>query len=152
MGTATILQLPQAQSLTGAEAVELVQNGTSVRGTSAQVAELAAGIAPVGPTAVIALPLGAGASNNYAPPGFGPSTGFLDLTPFGVSNITGLIAGYDGQYIIITNVGGTPLTLNALNAGSIGANQFRLPADLILTQNDSQAFKYSAGIQHWVKA
>ena len=37
MATATILQLPQAVSLTGGEQIESIQNGASVRLTVAQI-------------------------------------------------------------------------------------------------------------------
>jgi hypothetical protein len=80
----------------------------------------------------------------------GPAVGFVELTPTAICNITGLQAGFDGQIIVITNLSAFAMTLNALNVGSIAANQFRLPGDLILTQNDSKSFKYSATIGKWV--
>lgn len=150
MGTATILQLPQAQSLTGAEAVEMVQNGTSVRGTSAQIASLGATISPTGPVGVVDAVPATGGNNDYAPTGFGATTGFLELTPAGVANITGLTAGYDGQLVVITNLSANSLTLNALNGSSQSANQFRMVGDIILSQYNGQAFKYSATIGKWV--
>jgi|SRR6185312_947976 len=150
MATATILQLPQANSLTGAESVEMVQNGRSVRGTSAQVASLGSDISPTGPIGVVAAVPANGANNDYAPTGFGPTSGFLDLTPAGAANITGLTAGYDGQLVVITNLSANVLTLNTLNGASQTANQFRMVADIILGQNNSQAFKYSATIGKWV--
>lgn len=150
MATQTILQLSQAASLTGAEAIELVQNGTSVRGTSAQVASLGASISPTGPTGVVQAIPATGANNNYAPGGFGAMTGFLELTPTGICNITGLTAGYDGQLIIITNLSVYALTLNSLNGASLSANQFRMVADLVLGQYNGQAFKYSGTIGLWV--
>ena len=150
MATATILQLPQATSLTGSESVEMVQNGRSVRSTSAQVATLISTVSPTGPTGVVAAVPVTGENNDYAPAGFGAPTGFLDLTPAGVANITGLTAGYDGQLIVITNLSANALTLNALNGGSQMANQFRMVADIILGQNNGQTFKYSATIAKWV--
>jgi hypothetical protein len=150
MATATILQLPQAQSLTGAEAVEMVQNGQSVRGTSAQVASLGASVSPTGPTGVVEALPNVGANNDYAPPGFGATTGFLEVTPVGVTNLTGLLAGYDGQLVTITNLSAYQLTLNALNSGSQTANQFRMVADAVLDQYNGKSFKYSATIGCWV--
>lgn len=150
MATATILQLPQAQSLTGAESVEMVQSGTSVRATSAQVASLGSSVSPTGPVGVIVGLPAIGANNDFAPAGFGATTGFLDLMLVGVSNLTGLTAGYDGQLLIITNLSTYELTLNALNGGSQVANQFRMQADYILTQNNGKSFKYSATIGKWV--
>jgi hypothetical protein len=150
MATATILQLLQAQGLTGAESVEAVQNRTSVRVTVAQIASLGAQISPTGPTGVVEAVPATGANNDYAPSGFGATSGFLELTPTGVANITGLLAGYDGQLITITNLSAYALTLNALNGGSQAANQFRMVADAILGQNNGKSFKYSATIGLWV--
>lgn len=150
MATATILQLQQAVSLTGSESIEMAQNGRSVRATSAQVASLGGSVSPTGPTGVVASIPATGANNDYAPSGFGATTGFLDLTAAGAANITGISAGYDGQIITITNLSASPLTLNALNGGSQGANQFRMVADTILTQNNGKTFKYSATIGKWV--
>ena len=150
MATATILQLPQAQSLTGAEAVEIVQNGASARATSAQVASLGASVSPTGPTGVVEALPNVGSNNDYAPLDFGATTGFLEVMPVGVTNITGLIAGYDGQIVVITNVSAYALTLNELNGASQAGNQFRMAADAILTQNNSRTFKYSATIGKWV--
>lgn len=150
MATATILQLPQVQSLTGAETVEVVQNGQSARATSAQISSLGSSVSPTGPIGVIVGLPAVGANNNYAPTGFGAVTGFLDLMLVGVSNITGLLAGYDGQLLIITNLSTYEVTLNALSGASQAPNQFRMAADFVLTQNNSKTFKYSATIGKWV--
>jgi hypothetical protein len=160
MATTTILQLPQAISLTGAELFEAavpavlpgnVQGWASERISTAQIATLVRNIVAAIPTGVIyAAPI-PGANNNYTVGAqMGAAVAFVDLTPTGICNITGLQAGFDGQIVIITNLSAFAMTLNALNVGSISANQFRLPADLILTQNDSRAFKYSATIGKWV--
>jgi Collagen triple helix repeat (20 copies) len=109
---------------------------------------------PTGPpgdlTAVIDAVPASGANNNYAPAGFVATTGFLDLTPTAVCNITGLTAGADGQIVTITNLSTFNMTLNARNSGSTGANQFRMAADQILTQYNSRTFKYSVTIGQWV--
>lgn len=150
MATATVLQLPQAQSLTGAESVSMVQSGSSVRATAAQIASLGQSVSPTGPVGVVSALPAIGANNDYAPTGFGATTGFLDCTLAGVTNITGLLAGYDGQIVIVTNLSTDTLTLNALNGGSQAANQFRMVSDLILNQYNSRTFKYSAMIGKWV--
>lgn len=152
MATATILQLPQAVSLTGGEQIESIQNGASTRLTVAQIlAILPYIITPIGPTAVITGVPNAGANNNYTVNGqMGPAVGFVDLTPTAVCNITGLEAGFDGQMVTITNLSTYAMTLNALNSGSLAANQFRMAADFILTQNNSKSFKYSATLAIWV--
>lgn len=151
MSTRTILQLPQATSLTGAELLELVQSNASVRASIEQILALAPFIVPTGPTGVIdAIPV-AGANNNYTASGlFGATTGLLLLTPASASNITGLLAGFDGQIVIIMNLASVALTLNAINSGSLSANQFQMGADQILTQNNSRTFKYFAAISKWV--
>jgi hypothetical protein len=160
MSTATILQLTQVVGgLIGTEQLELAQpvllsNGqpgyASIRATAAQIASLAASITPTGPVGVATAVPATGANNNYAPVTFGATTGFLELTPAGVANITGLVAGFNGQLVTITNLSSFALTLNALNAGSTAANQFRLPADMILTQNNAQSFRYSTTIGKWI--
>lgn len=152
MSTATILQLTQAVGgLTGGEQLEGVQAGGSVRLSAGQIAALAPQVTPTGPiTAIVATP-NAGANNNFNAGGeFGFAVGFLDLTPAAPCNITGLLAGTDGQIVIITNRTSQQVTLNALNAGSLAANQFRMAQDAILTQYNGRSFKYSASLGLWV--
>jgi hypothetical protein len=161
VSTTTILQLPQAVAgLLGVEQLEAAQPTTlpngqlgwvSIRVSLAQIAAIASRIGATGPTGVIYAVPAAGANNDYtASNQMGPAVGFVELTPTAICNITGLQAGFDGQIIVITNLSAFAMTLNALNVGSIAANQFRLPGDLILTQNDSKSFKYSATIGKWV--
>lgn len=146
MANATIPMLPQAISLTGAEQMEAVQAGQSVRVTAAQVSAVANAINGI----AAAVPAN-GANHNYTVSGLmGPTIGFLELTPAGNCNITGIIAGFDGQLIIITNLSANTLTLNALNAGSVAANQFRMNADITAAQNTGYPFKYSVQIGKWV--
>lgn len=92
----------------------------------------------------------AGATNDYNPTGNGPTIGFYMLTPAGIANITGLLAGFHGQIVIVANLAVTTLTLNALNAGSAAANRFLLPADLVLAQNQTQAFRYNSAVALWI--
>jgi len=158
MATTTILQLPQALSLTGAELVELavpvvlpggVQGWASERGTTAQFAALIQTI--TGPTGVLYAAPAVGANNDYNAAGaMGPSIGFLELTPTANCNLTGLKAGLDGQVITVTNLSLFNMTLNSLNSGSQAANQFRMVSDFSLVRNDSKSFKYSATIGKWI--
>lgn len=151
MSTSTIPQLRQAIGLTGTEQLEAVQAGASVRITSAMLALLANSVAPIGPTGVAAASPAAGENDNYTVSGeMGPTIGFIDLTPSGNCNITGLEAGFNGQIIIITNLSAFVLILNALNSGSLAPNQFRMFGDLSLSQNNGQPFKYSTTIGKWV--
>lgn len=158
MATASILNLGVQIGLTGNEWLEIANmsvNGsqpTSRRVTAAALILLAGKIAPVGPAGVAQAVPAAGANNDYNASGLmGPLIGFLDLSPTADCNITGLAAGYDGQVTIVSNLTAFKVTLNALNAGSSGVNQFRMGNDLDLTQNNGQAFKYSATIGKWVQ-
>jgi hypothetical protein len=91
----------------------------------------------------------AGATNNLALPS--ASDLVYDInTAAGVANFTGAIAQRDGQRVTFCNVGVNNLTFNALNSGSSGANQFRLPSDLALVQYQSLTLQYSAGAGVWV--
>jgi hypothetical protein len=96
----------------------------------------------------------AGAQNNVSPGGaFPTSIGRLDVTlGSGAANWTGLLAGTDGQILVIGNVDATnTLILNALNVGSSAANQFRYSADLIITPSTSILLVYYAGtVNKWV--
>lgn len=157
MATENILQLTAAIGITGSEWLEAVQvaavpgGWASIRLTSAQIAALAASLAPTGPTVVVAAVPAAGANNDYTASGqFSPAVGFVDLAPTADCNITGLAAGGNGQIVIITNLSAHQMILNALNTGSATANRFRMAADQILTQNNSRAFKYSTTLAKWV--
>lgn len=107
------------------------------------------------PTKALQLGVAAGTYNNYLPAGFGPFVGFLDLTPSGAVIITGsdsTNAG-DGQQLIITNLSGAnPLTLNALDAGSLAQNRFRMPGNFTLGQNNSIRFVYSKDLSLWIQS
>lgn len=102
------------------------------------------------PSGVVSDAPSAGAHNDYAPTGYGATTGFIEITPAGVANITGLLAGYHGKIVILSNLSANNITLNSLNAGSLAANRFRLPFDLILSQNSSQAFRYNSTVALWI--
>jgi hypothetical protein len=151
MATAAILQLKQAIGATGAEQLEAVQAGASVRMTSAQIAALAAQLIPTGATALIeGVPL-PGANNDYTVNGqMGPAVGFIDLTPTAPCTITGLQAGTDGQIVTLTNLTGIAATFEPLNNGSAPANQFRMANSVTLAQYDSQSFRYSTSIGMWI--
>lgn len=104
------------------------------------------------PTGLVANAVTGGAHNDYNPAGFGPTTGFLDLSPTADANITGIMAGGDGQQLIVTNLSAHNLTLNALNAGSNITNRLRIVADLTLGTNNSARFVYSVALALWVNA
>lgn len=107
---------------------------------------------PPTPVGLVATAITGGAHNDYNPAGFGPTTGFLDLSPAADANITGILAGGDGQALIITNLSAHNLTLDSLNGGSAAGNQLRMAFDLTLTLNNSARFVYSAALSLWVQA
>lgn len=181
MSNATIMNLPSVLSAAGTEQMECVvvgPNGAPVYSGRLSTAAIAALGGPQGPTGSpgpaggptgpqgptgpvgpaaggsgVATDSPAGTQNDYSVAGtMGPLIGFVDLSPTGACNITGLQAGYDTQFVIVTNLTGNQLILNGLNNGSQPANQFRMGNDLILTQNNSQSFEYSLTIGKWVPA
>lgn len=90
----------------------------------------------------------AGAHNNVVLGG--PSDYVLDLdTTAGNASYSGFVAQFDGQKLIISNTGANLLTLVAL-ATSSAANQFRLPTDLALVQNQTVVLQYSTGAGKWL--
>lgn len=96
----------------------------------------------------------AGSTDNYAPTGFSASTGVLDLNPSsGAATLTGLLAGYDGQRLVVSNVhASNAVTLNANSGSSSAANRFRLATDITLLQYQSLTIQYSSGAGLWISA
>lgn len=77
--------------------------------------------------------------------------GVLDVTAnVAGSTLTGMVAGYDGQEVTISNLHASGLLTLAAMTGSASANQYRLPADIALLFRMSQTFKYSAALAVWV--
>jgi hypothetical protein len=105
------------------------------------------------PVGVLQLGVATGTYNNYVPAGFDGSIGYLDLTPSGAVVITGIGAGEDGQYLVVTNLSGAnTVTLDSLAAGSLAQNQMRLPGNIILVQNNGVTLRYSKFLGLWVTA
>lgn len=117
--------------------------------------------------------------NASAPPAgaviaFGPATTFVavagnndDVTPVpavssinrlkvdttaGAATFTGLLAGADGQAVLITNTTANDLTLAVENAGSAAANRFYGIGDLVMPQFNSQLLIYDATLARWLIA
>lgn len=105
-----------------------------------------------GAGAYITYVAAAGASNNVNPAGFGAGVGRVDVdTSAGPASFTGWIAGTDGQQVLVGITGANPLDINALNAGSLAANQFRENADTTYLQNQTFLMVYYAGaVNKWV--
>lgn len=105
------------------------------------------------PVGVLQLGVATGTYNNYSPSGFDGSIGFLDITPSGAVIITGIEAGEDGQYLVITNLSGSnTVTLNSLSGSSLAQNQMRLPGNIVLVQNNGLTLRYSKALGLWVTA
>lgn len=105
------------------------------------------------PTGVLQLAVAAGTYNNYNPSGFDATVGYLDITPSGSVVITGIEAGDDGQYLVVTNLSGThTLILNSLDAGSLAQNRMRLPGNLSLVPNNGVCLRYSKTLSLWVQS
>lgn len=87
--------------------------------------------------------------NNYAPTNFSSSS-ILRLSTDESRTITGLTAGTDGRYIVITNVGSNPLVLAAESSSSTAANRFALGATLTLAANGGTvALIYDGTSSRW---
>lgn len=99
--------------------------------------------------------LAAGANNNLTPAGFPGTKSFrLILTaPAGNANVTGLLAGTDGQLGMLTSEdAANTITLNALNAGSLPANRFLYAVDIILPPGASKMVCYDGTSALWLIA
>lgn len=105
------------------------------------------------PTGVLQLGVAAGTYNDYDPADFDATVGYLDITPSGAVVITGIEAGEDGQYLVITNLSGSnSLTLNSLDAGSLAQNRMRLPGNISLAPNNGLCLRYSKKLLLWVQS
>lgn len=103
------------------------------------------------PTGVLQLALAAGTYNDYDPSGFDSTIGYLDITPSGSVIITGIEAGEDGQYLVVTDLSGSHgVQLNSLDAGSLSQNRMRLPGNMMLVQNNGVCLRYSLTLGLWV--
>ncbi len=105
------------------------------------------------PTGVLQLAVATGTYNNYTPAGFDATVGYLDITPTGSVVLTGIEAGEDGQYLVVTNLSGTQsLILNSLDAGSLAQNRMRLPGNISLVPNNGLCLRYSKQLALWVQS
>jgi hypothetical protein len=93
----------------------------------------------------------AGIHNNFA---IGAGVGRYDIdTTLGNVELTGIVAGTDGQLLIVTNIGANILQLDSLNAGSLSANRMRLPGNMVLVQNNAQLLcYYGDSVNKWCQA
>jgi len=110
------------------------------------------GVTSVGGFSAFVSP--AGAQNNVNPgSGFPAAIGRIDVdTSAGDTNWTGMLAGVDGQIVIIRNAtGANNLTLNSESAGSTAANRFTAAADFTLPAGGAiWAIYYAGSVNRWV--
>lgn len=141
-----VTDLPIATTpLTGTETFMLVQDGLSKQ---VAATDLPGGTGAVG-FMTVASP--AGVSNNVALPGFNPYTKIVDVaTNAGNAQWTGMLPGVNGQRVVITNTGPNQLRLDAMNAGSAPANQFREGFNTSLLTNTSIELLYSTDVNKWL--
>jgi hypothetical protein len=109
----------------------------------------AAGISTLGPYLSVAP--ASGVSNNFNPGGAWPTIGRLDIdTTAGNVELTGLVAGSDGQMVLIRNTGANNLQLDDSNAGSAAANQFASNGNLVIfNKGRTLAVYYAGAINKW---
>ena len=94
----------------------------------------------------------AGTTDNFAPTGFNPSIGFLDINPAGNASIGSLPAGVNGQTVTVTNIASGSITLTLLSLDSSATQpKFRCPSPgLELLANQSANVRYSTGVGLWL--
>lgn len=110
------------------------------------------GITSVGGFSAFVSP--AGGQNDVNPgSGFPALLGRIDVdTSAGNANWTGLLAGVDGQIVVIRNAAGANnLTLNNQNAGSTAANRFAAAGDFTLVPGNAiWVIYYGGSVNRWV--
>lgn len=98
----------------------------------------------------LSVAVSAGSNHDFNPVGLTPAVSYLDLdTTAGNATLTGIDGGFNGRKLVITNVGANLLTL-AITGSSAPENQFRLPSDFFVVQNQSVALEYVEGVQRWI--
>ncbi len=82
-----------------------------------------------------------------------PSRGNSNRVPVTASaplNVTGLVAGNDGDIVIIeVQAGSSAITFTASDTNSTAANRFLMPQALIAAANQSVEFYYSSALSRW---
>lgn len=90
-----------------------------------------------------------GANNNLAL----PAAAYVSVTgPSGAFNITGFVAGADGQHLELWNPTGQVMTIKDQNGGSSAGNQIftNTGADVVLGALSFMSFIYDSGSAIWV--
>ena len=97
-----------------------------------------------GSVGVIALASLGTNTDNYAP----PACSLLRLTVAADFELTGIVAGVDGQLLTIENVGAFHCSL-INNATSTAANRFLMPGNFAIGPNALVTLEYNATQQRW---
>lgn len=86
-------------------------------------------------------------TNDYAP----GRANVYRLSTDASRNLTGLVAGTDGEVRRVVNVGAQPLVLKHQDAGSVAANEFLCPgaADITLAANEMAELLYDSTTARW---
>jgi len=97
----------------------------------------------------------AGPINDYSPTGFGNSSGWIDIQPAtGGTTIDGLVAGVDGQAVLIANDEATTGTdnvtlVNQSSSDSTAANRFRAAGNLLIPPGGRVLCIYRTAFSRW---
>ncbi len=94
----------------------------------------------------------AGSSNDFNPGGAWPTIGRLDVTlALGAATLTGLVAGTDGQLVLLFNADpANNLTLDNQNAASAAANRFEASGNWSIVPGGALWLAYYAGtVNRW---
>jgi len=94
--------------------------------------------------------LAAGVTNNWAPTLTGATR--VELSGGAAAEITGLVGGVDGRWLILTNIGATNnVIIRDEDVLSTAANRFSMNGDLILGLSESATFLYSGTLSRWTR-
>jgi hypothetical protein len=78
------------------------------------------------------------------------SSNRVPVTASGAINITGMVAGKDGDIAIVEVLGSSSnITFTANDSNSAAANRFLIPFSLTMHANQTVAFYYSAAVSGW---
>lgn len=144
-GATTVALKPGTNSTTAIQLQNAAGTAILSVNTTANIASIIGSLA----TAKGTLACVNGANNNLTL----PAATYMSVTgPTAAFNITGFVAGVDGQHLEIWNVTGFAMTLRDQNAGSTAGNQIytNAGADLVLGAVSFASLIYDAGSAIWV--
>lgn len=89
-----------------------------------------------------------GNTNDWAPTGVAACSR-IRASASSAINLTGLLAGTDGERKVIENIGSYNITLTSSDAASAAANRFAIPAAVVLRPNQSIEIEYDGTDSRW---